>query len=67
MFFASRRRQDSDPHLDWKVRLFFIGAFLAAVGIAAERAWLVVAAIVVLFIGVGLRFLPGPGEDTDEP
>jgi hypothetical protein len=65
MFFASRRRRGSDPWLDWKVRLFFMGAILAAVGIASDRSWLVISAIVVLLAGVALRFLPG-GE-TDEP
>lgn len=62
MFFSRRRGRDSDPYLDWKIRLFFLGASLATVGIGMEASWLVSLAILVLIAGASLRFLPGAGK-----
>ncbi len=72
MFFASRKRRGHDFHLDWKVRLFFLGAFLAIIGIGMESDILILAAIAILLVGALLRFLPGgrgeepEGTDVDD-
>lgn len=66
MFF-SRRRQGTDHYLDWKVRLFFLGAALALVGIGLDSSLLVGLAIAVLFAGFALRLLPGTPRSPDHP
>ena len=70
MIFLNRRRRGEDPHLAWKVRLFFLGAALALVGMVMDSSWLIGAAVAVLIAGVGLRFLPvrkgDPQPDTPE-
>ena len=67
-FMDRRRRADRYPWLEWKVRLFVVGASLAVAGMAIEIQWLVVVAIVILFAGFLIRFLPGgTGESTDHP
>ena len=53
-------------HLEWRIRTFGVGAILAVVGMATGQSWLVNVAIVVLVIGVLLRFLPEPRETGDE-
>jgi uncharacterized membrane protein len=53
-------------HLEWRIRLFGVGAILAVVGMAAEQPWLINLAIVVLVIGVLLRFLPEQRRAGDE-
>ena len=63
MIFPRRERTGKDPHLVWKIRLFFLGSVLALVGIAADLSWLVGGAAVVLMAGMVLRFLPGTKED----
>ena len=65
MIFYSRRRDSSDPYLDWKIRLFFAGAILAMVGIGLESSVLVGLAIPVLLLGIGLRILPGGKSDAE--
>jgi hypothetical protein len=66
-----KRTRGPVRHLVWRIRLFGVGAILAVVGIAAEQAWLIDVAIVVLVIGVVLRFVPEPretgGGDTSPP
>jgi hypothetical protein len=60
MIFLDRgRRADHYPWLEWKVRLFVIGAALAIGGMIMDEGWLIGVAIVVLAAGFGLRFLPG--------
>lgn len=68
MIFLNRGRADSDKHLEWKVRLFLVGAALAMVGIGFESAVLVTLATLVLLGGVALRFLPTreAAEDSAE-
>jgi len=58
-----RKRRGKDPHLEWKVRLFFVGGALALLGIALNSSAVVGGALVVLLAGMGLRFLPGNKED----
>ena len=70
MFF-SRRREGTDHYLDWKVRLFFLGAALALAGIGLDSSLVVGLALAVFVAGFALRFFPGtPGgpdqSDSDE-
>jgi len=64
VIFLSRRKRGPDPHLDWKVKLFFLGATVAMAGVGLESSLLVGVAIAILLLGVGLRFLPG-GQAED--
>ena len=70
MIFA-RRGGEASPHLEWRIRLFGVGAILAMVGIWAEQRWLVNGALVVLVLGFALRFpkpaRDGTGEDDEGP
>lgn len=66
MFPLNRDKRGSSAHLPWRVRLFWIGAVVAMVGIYLERSWLVWAAIVVLLVGIYLRFVPGSKEEPGD-
>lgn len=63
--FVDRRPRD-DRFLEWKVRLFTLAAVLALLGIYLDERWVIGAAIVVLGLALGLRFLPGGGVAEDE-
>lgn len=69
------RRDQPDPFLDWKVRIFFSGAFLLAAGVFLRRDVLALVAAGVLGVGVllmlfiRLRERRAPvrwGEDGDD-
>jgi len=64
------RSRRAGRYLEWKVRLFTVGALLALVGMYLEQRWMTGAAIGVLALGMGLRFLPGGrerhGTDVDD-
>ncbi len=62
--FLDRRRQ-AGPYLEWKVRIFVVAAVLGLAGIYLDERWLTGTAIVILFGGLALRFLP-TGEAPDE-
>lgn len=62
-FIASRRRGPG-RFLDWKVRLFFVGAVLLLVGMAREVDLLVLIGIAVLAVAFVLRFFER--ETTEE-
>jgi hypothetical protein len=64
--FVDRQRR-SDPWLEWKVRFFLLGAGVAVVGIGMGIAWVVGVAIVILFVGFVIRFLPRPEEEGADP
>ena len=49
-----RRRDEPDPFLDWKVRIFFAGAVLLVAGVFLRRDVLVLVASVVLGVGLVL-------------
>jgi hypothetical protein len=69
LIFLNRNRSGSDPHLEWKVRFFFLGAALAMAGVALDSTLLVTLAIVVLVGGAALRLIPGrngAAEGVDE-
>ena len=65
-----RRREQPDPFLDWKVRIFFAGAALLIAGMVLRRDVLALAAVAVLASGVVLtaidRIRTRPAPD-DEP
>ena len=69
--FRLDRSQEAGDYLVWKVRIFTVGAVLAMVGMYREESWMTGAAILVLLLGFGVRFLPGvsgpdEGEGPDE-
>lgn len=49
-----RRRDEPDPFLDWKVRIFFAGAALLAASVFLQRDVLALVAAAVLGAGVVL-------------
>jgi len=64
MFFDRSRR--AGRYLEWKVRIFTLGAVLAVVGMATSQSWMTWLAIVVLGAGLVLRFLPGGKEVAED-
>jgi hypothetical protein len=64
-FLADRRRRD-DPLLEWKIRLFSVAAVVALAGIYLDDRRVTGAALVLLVVGVLLRFLPGGSEGPDD-
>ena len=52
--------------LEWRVRIFGVGAVLGVMGIALEQTWLVTLALVVLVGGFFLRFVRLP-QDRPRP
>jgi hypothetical protein len=62
---VSRSRARSARHLEWRIRIFGVGAILAMVGIWSELGWLINVAIGVLLMGFALRFLPDRRDETD--
>ena len=71
MIFLNRSRRGEDPYLDWKVRLFLVGAVVALVGMARDATWMVLGGMLILLAGASLRFFPGgrargPSPEDDE-
>ena len=64
LFFDGSKR--AARHLEWKVRLFVVGAGLGLSGMYLEETWLTGAGIVVLLAGELLRFAPGGGSTERE-
>jgi hypothetical protein len=68
MFRISReRREGPDPFLDLKIGLFLIGAILGAIGMARSNQTLITIAIVVVAIGILLRFVRKKNESDVPP
>ena len=65
MIFASRRDRGADPFLRIKVQAFFAAAALALIGIGVDSSLLVGLAIVILLVGILLRFFPT--KEPDDP
>ena len=57
-FLLSRSTRDHS-WLEWKIRLFSVAAVLSLVGIYFDERWVIGAAIMVLALGMVLRFVPG--------
>jgi len=55
--FRPVRDRQAGPFLEWKVRIFVTGAVLGLAGIFLDERWMVGAAIVVLVLGMAIRFL----------
>lgn len=64
MIILDRRRR-AGPHLEWKIRIFVVAAVLGLAGIYLDERWLTGPAIVLLFGGLSLRFLPTGESETD--
>jgi hypothetical protein len=60
--FISRRRGQPSPHLEWRIRIFGVGAILAIAGMIADLSWMIWMALAVLLVGFLLRFLPQRGS-----
>lgn len=65
MFLDRRPRRGEDPFLDWKVRLFFVGAALFGAAVFLDRPAFAIGAGVVLVVAFALRFL-APREEEPE-
>lgn len=67
LVFVNRSKR-SDPHLEWKVRIFAVAAVLGLCGIYFDDRWMTGGAIVLLAGAILLRFLPDAGRvPADEP
>jgi len=59
------RRPRSTRWLAWKIRLFAAAAVVAVVGMYLDNPYVTGAALVLLFVGMLLRFLPEPRTPND--
>ena len=59
MAFLSSRSSRDHSWLEWKIRLFSVAAVLSLVGIYFDERWVIGVAIMVLALGMVLRFVPG--------
>jgi hypothetical protein len=66
VFLPSRTRTPG-RHLEWRLRLFTIGALLGLGGMVMRERLLVWIAMAVLIVAFGLRFLPSHEEVADAP
>lgn len=65
VFFSRRGRSGPDIWLPLKLALFVVAAAAAVAGMALRVDWLVTAAIVLLALGILLRFLH-PRDSGDD-
>ena len=63
--FLDRSKQ-AGRYLEWKVRIFAVGATLALGGMYLGQRWLVGLAILILAAAMALRFLPVEEEPEEE-
>lgn len=66
LFRPDRNDRQGDRFLEWKVRLFAVGATLGLTGIFLDVRPLVWLAIAVLAAGFALRFLPNSRKADSE-
>lgn len=64
MFLRSRSGPPAG-HLEWRVRLFGVGAILAILGMYFDARWMIWIAIAVLVTGFLLRFAGRNGEEDE--
>jgi hypothetical protein len=55
-FRPDRRRRGEDRLLGQKMLVFVLGAVIAMAGLATERDWLIYVALVLLLLGLAMRF-----------
>ncbi len=67
VFRPDRERRDPDPWLEVKMGIFFLGALVGVVGMAMENRLVVLAAIVILAVGVLLRFVSPRRDEEEDP
>ena len=63
---VTRSGEPSRRHLEWRVRVFGMGAILALAGMWAEQPWLINVAIGVLGVGILLRLFARRGTSREE-
>ena len=66
MAFLSSRSSRDHSWLEWKIRLFSVAAVLSLVGIYFDERWVIGLAIIVLSLGMVLRFVPGSDLRDEE-
>ena len=59
------RQRRSSRYLVWKIRIFSVAAVVALVGMYLNSPWITGAALVMLLLGMLLRFLPEPKASKD--
>ncbi|MSR19648.1 MAG: hypothetical protein EXR91_01520 [Gemmatimonadetes bacterium] len=59
------RQRCPSRYLAWKIRIFSVAAVVALVGMYLNNPWITGAALVLLFVGMMLRFLPEPTASKD--
>lgn len=59
------RRPRSNRWLMWKIRIFSVAAAVAIVGMYLNNPYVTGVALVLLFAGMLLRFLPEPKEPLE--
>lgn len=60
------RSRRAGRHLEWKVRIFTLGAALAVAGIYFAERWMTGMAIVVLVLAASLRFFLSREVEDEE-
>ena len=60
------RRRRPSHYLVWKIRIFGVAAVVALVGMYLNNPWITGTALVMLLLGMLLRFLPQPKAPKDE-
>ena len=58
-------RRRPSHYLVWKVRIFSVAAAVALVGMYLNNPWITGTALVMLLLGMLLRFLPEPRAPKD--
>jgi hypothetical protein len=60
------RKPRSRRFLVWKTRIFAVAAVIALVGMYLNNPYVTGAALVLLLVGVALRFVPEPKVSRDD-
>ena len=63
------RSKTAGPYLEWKVRIFTVGAVFAVAGMYLDERWMTGVAILVLVIGLVIRMVlerTSPGIQYDD-
>jgi len=61
------RSPRSTRYLAWKIRVFAVAAVVAVIGMAIDNPYVTGVALVLLFVGMLLRFLPEPKGSEGPP